>query len=872
MEPKSNLKTREKAVFVAQQLHFANTLAGNDPTHRARAMKKLRKYFIARANGNFSFTHDDFMRIWKGLFYCMWMSDKPLIQEELAEEISQLVHCFQHVDTALTFVQAFFDTLLVEWFGIDYHRLDKFQMFVRRFLRQSLEYCRNKGWKKVPVSGLCDVFESTILSPSKCANECGDISLIMHFSDIFLEELAKVGRGKLSKEIIFIFLRPFMTHLAGQNDSRLLDVIRDRVFYCLIRQSPEGLEYEEKFEAWKRAGFPGTSWKDMVFVGKEDKRSGVKIKDLDPRAGKVNVYLPHLQFNAKSVADALRESSKTTLNKRTQKYINNIAHKFQQLAEGRYPLALNLSKSLLDSNKYRFSKQKIDDAVENLLNFEEKLKKEDKDVKNNGKRKKNSSKSTKSKKIKLENSCALEVDDTREDSDNSENEISSDDEDDDDEISSDDDEESIYSSDIPPALNIQTEESDLGLLQNSEAGNDENIISATDAKEQTNYEIDDKGTHGSEAENSFLTKITKKDKKMNNVSSWNVSETSRLHEKSAGIFQENKDCEKDNVLANDLNGEIQRKMKKPCFEVPSLENELQDTNVVEAVGETNVSVNVLPEDMEPQDTFDNEEANDLQEGDENESKDACEEETDDQAKEIVTPVRRSTRRRSNMATTSNKVNQEEGVITSECQLSNENEQTPLPKRKSLTPRSMIRAKRRISTVPDREILNEQETSVSSDSVNDITTNVPDSTGPIPKNENFSGVLRNNDMLNKQGPSPSRKVFQTPGKKRVSLNSTPASTKKVNIALQMNKSQAVSEYTAALKLSPSIPFDANKMPCKGVLKRTSMRSPINPFYIELILFCFLLEHVLPYNATANISVFCAFSILLFFDITLPRGYI
>ncbi|GLH06917.1 Uncharacterized protein GBIM_12508 [Gryllus bimaculatus] len=739
MAAKSNLKTREKAVFVAQQLHFANTLAGNDPTHRARAMKKLRKYFIARANGNFSFTHDDFMRIWKGLFYCMWMSDKPLIQEELAEEISQLVHCFQHVDTALTFVQAFFDTLLVEWFGIDYHRLDKFQM-------------------------------------------------------------------------------PFMTHLAGQNDSRLLDVIRDRVFYCLIRQSPEGLEYEEKFEAWKRAGFPGTSWKDMVFVGKEDKRSGVKIKDLDPRAGKVNVYLPHLQFNAESVADALRESSKTTLNKKTKKYINNIAHKFQQLAEGRYPLALNLSKSLLDSNKYRFSKQKIDDAVENLLNFEEKLKKEDKDMKNNGKRKKNASKSTKSKKIKLENSCAVEVDDTREDSDNSENEISSDDE---------DQEECIYSSDIPPALDIQTEESDLGVLQNSEAGNNENIISATDAKEQTNYEIDDKGTHDSEAENSFLTKITKKDKKMNNVSSWNVSESSSLHEK--------------------------------------------DTNVVEAVEETNVSVNVLPEDMEPQDTFDNGEANDLQEGDENESKDACEEETDDQAKEIVTPVRRSTRRRSNMATTPNKVNQEEGEITSECKLSNENEQTPFPKRKSLTPRSMIRAKRRISTVPDREILNEQETSVSSDSVNDITTNVPDSTGPIPINENFSGVLRNNDMLNKQGQSPSRKVFQTPGKKRVSLNSTPASTKKVNIALQMNKSQAVSEYTAALKLSPSIPFDANKMPCKGVLKRTSMRSPINPFYIEeLILFCFLLEHVLPDNATANISVFCAFNILLFFDITLPRG--
>jgi len=31
------------------------------------------------------FTDDDFMRIWKGLFYCMWMADKPLVQV--------LVHC-----------------------------------------------------------------------------------------------------------------------------------------------------------------------------------------------------------------------------------------------------------------------------------------------------------------------------------------------------------------------------------------------------------------------------------------------------------------------------------------------------------------------------------------------------------------------------------------------------------------------------------------------------------------------------------------------------------------------------------------------------------------------------------------------------------
>lgn len=34
----------------------------------------LINYFVA------AFTEEDFMRLWKGLFYSMWMSDKPLIQ------------------------------------------------------------------------------------------------------------------------------------------------------------------------------------------------------------------------------------------------------------------------------------------------------------------------------------------------------------------------------------------------------------------------------------------------------------------------------------------------------------------------------------------------------------------------------------------------------------------------------------------------------------------------------------------------------------------------------------------------------------------------------------------------------------------------
>lgn len=31
-------------------------------------------------SGAGGFTHDELLKVWKGLFYCMWMQDKPLLQ------------------------------------------------------------------------------------------------------------------------------------------------------------------------------------------------------------------------------------------------------------------------------------------------------------------------------------------------------------------------------------------------------------------------------------------------------------------------------------------------------------------------------------------------------------------------------------------------------------------------------------------------------------------------------------------------------------------------------------------------------------------------------------------------------------------------
>ncbi len=69
------------------------------------------------------------VRVWKALFYCMWMADKPLPQEQLAEQISNLVPIVGIKPNVLViFVEWFFRTISREWNWIDRFRLDKFMM------------------------------------------------------------------------------------------------------------------------------------------------------------------------------------------------------------------------------------------------------------------------------------------------------------------------------------------------------------------------------------------------------------------------------------------------------------------------------------------------------------------------------------------------------------------------------------------------------------------------------------------------------------------------------------------------------------------------------------------------------------------------
>lgn len=203
-------------------------------------------FFLGGHFHSTEFTDKDCMRIWKGLFYSMWMSDKPLPQENLANKIAELIHSFDNVDVSFQFFAAFLTTMANEWNSIDQWRIDKFMMLVRKVTREIIRMIEQNNWTDELIQKLDETLKKTVLGSDHIPR-----GLFMHFTELFPEEVAKVSNGDIEPDRITNLLQPFMFYVASQGDYKLIQFVVRQVFNHLLFQSESGREYKEKFDAWK---------------------------------------------------------------------------------------------------------------------------------------------------------------------------------------------------------------------------------------------------------------------------------------------------------------------------------------------------------------------------------------------------------------------------------------------------------------------------------------------------------------------------------------------------------------------------------------------------------------------------------------------
>ncbi|XP_048659715.1 ribosomal RNA processing protein 1 homolog A isoform X1 [Marmota marmota marmota] len=278
-----------------------------------------------------SFTHDELLKVWKGLFYCMWMQDKPLLQEELGRTISQLIHAFQTTETQHLFLQTFWQTMNREWAGIDRLRLDKFYMLMRMVLNESLKAVRTRGWEEKQVEQLLELLITEILHPSSQAPN----GVKSHFIEIFLEELTKVGAKELTADQNLRFIDPFCKIAACTKDSLVLHNIARGIFETIVEQAPfaiEDLMNEMDAQNGEDEASDGDGESLEGSIRRTDLEKGKGTGDDEDSAG------PVLQFDYEAVANRLFEvASRQSTPSQNRKRLYKVIQKLQDLAGGTFP-------------------------------------------------------------------------------------------------------------------------------------------------------------------------------------------------------------------------------------------------------------------------------------------------------------------------------------------------------------------------------------------------------------------------------------------------------------------------------------------------------------------------------------------------------
>ncbi|KAI0068126.1 Nop52-domain-containing protein [Artomyces pyxidatus] len=214
-------------------------LASTDKKTRDKAIKSLSAFLSDPDRAALS--ENDMTKLWKGIFYCFWMSDKPLVQQALASELANLILTIDSNPSSLAFLRGFWRMTVREWNGIDRLRIDKYYMLVRRFVNASFRLLLRAEWDTSIFQEYNDIL--TMKGGPLCPDDNRvPLSLGYHLADIYLEELDKVLAGGAKDEDrelplpapLDIILSPFLALAARTPSKDAYERVKEAILSPLI--------------------------------------------------------------------------------------------------------------------------------------------------------------------------------------------------------------------------------------------------------------------------------------------------------------------------------------------------------------------------------------------------------------------------------------------------------------------------------------------------------------------------------------------------------------------------------------------------------------------------------------------------------------
>ncbi|KAF7303239.1 rRNA processing protein [Mycena kentingensis (nom. inval.)] len=205
-----------------------------DKKTRDKAVKSLATFLSLDEQEPIS--KPDMDKLWKGIFYCFWMSDKPLVQQALATDLAELLLTTKSSNSSLSFLSGFWEAIVREWNGIDRLRLDKYYMLVRRFVNATFRLLAREKWD----ASACETYNQMLSREGGplCPNDIRvPTSLAYHLADIYLQELNKALASSDPAPLpapLLTVLSPFIHLIAQTPTSITYKRIQGEVFVPLF--------------------------------------------------------------------------------------------------------------------------------------------------------------------------------------------------------------------------------------------------------------------------------------------------------------------------------------------------------------------------------------------------------------------------------------------------------------------------------------------------------------------------------------------------------------------------------------------------------------------------------------------------------------